>query len=63
MDRKEDVNALETQVSGVEDISTQKGQLQTDHRLEHEMTLREIFTKHKVLVWWIFFWAMGGVGW
>lgn len=63
MDRKEDVDALESRVSGVEDISAPKAAMRDDHKLEHRMTVKEVFTNHPALVWWTFFWAMAAVGW
>ena len=30
---------------------------------EHEITLREVFKKHRLIIWWCFYWAMCAVGW
>lgn len=30
---------------------------------EQELTLREVFKNHKIIVWWCFYWAMCAVGW
>jgi hypothetical protein len=31
--------------------------------LDKQVTVRDVFTKHPQLAWWIFFWAMSAVGW
>lgn len=62
MDEKHD-EALETHVSGVEDVQNAKYALREDNRAEHELTLKQVFKRHPSLVWWTFFWAMAGVGW
>ncbi|KAJ3479082.1 hypothetical protein NLG97_g8412 [Lecanicillium saksenae] len=54
---------LETRVSGVEDVLQTKDALRQDNQVEHELTVKQVLTKHPVLVWWIFYWAMAGVGW
>lgn len=30
---------------------------------EHDLTLREVFKHHKLIIWWCFYWAMCAVGW
>lgn len=30
---------------------------------EHNLTLKTVFTNHKAVVWWCFYWAMCAVGW
>lgn len=30
---------------------------------EHDLTLREVFKNHKLIIWWCFYWAMCAVGW
>lgn len=56
-------DTLEARISGVEDVTHTKEALRDDNKLEHELTVREVLTNHPTLVWWIFFWAMAGVGW
>lgn len=62
MDDKFD-NTLETRVTGVEDVLQAKDALRQDNKAEHELTVKQVFTQHPALVWWIFYWAMAGVGW
>lgn len=62
MDDKFDTR-LEAHVSGVEDVLQAKEALREDNKAEHELTVRQVLKGHPVLVWWIFYWAMAGVGW
>ncbi|KAJ4165098.1 hypothetical protein LMH87_006745 [Akanthomyces muscarius] len=62
MDDKFDAT-LEAHVSGVEDVLHAKEALREDNKAEHELTVKQVLTSHPTLVWWIFYWAMAGVGW
>ena len=35
----------------------------TANEQEKQITVRDVFTKHPRLAWWIFYWAMAAVGW
>lgn len=35
----------------------------TANEKEKQITVRDVFTKHPRLAWWIFYWAMAAVGW
>jgi len=35
----------------------------TANEQEKQTTVRDVFTKHPRLAWWIFYWAMAAVGW
>lgn len=35
----------------------------TANEREKQITVRDVFTKHPRLAWWIFYWAMAAVGW
>lgn len=63
MARKEDEPAHEAEVSGVEDIGKAQNTLAVADQLEHDLTLADVFRRHKMLVWWCFYWAMAAVGW
>jgi hypothetical protein len=58
-DKKEEA-IVAPEVAGIED--PQKD-VQADHNLEHGLALRDVFKKHKPLVWWCFYWAMAAIGW
>jgi hypothetical protein len=30
---------------------------------EHDLTIRDVLSNHRTLVWWCFYWAMCAVGW
>lgn len=34
-----------------------------DLRLERELTVRDVFGRHRALVWWCFYWSMAAVAW
>jgi hypothetical protein len=38
-------------------------QTNTANEREKQITVRDVFTKHPRLAWWIFYWAMAAVGW
>lgn len=57
---KKDDDIPEAQVAGIEDPQKE---VQVDHNLEHELTLRDVFKNHLPLVWWCFYWAMAAIGW
>jgi hypothetical protein len=55
---------LETHISGADDFTNLKDDtIRVDLQNEHELTVKEVFTKHPALVFWAFYWAMAGVGW
>lgn len=58
-DKKDDPLA-EAHVAGIEDPQKE---VQVDHNLEHELTLRDVFKKHPSMIWWCFYWAMAAIGW
>ena len=63
MDEKKD-DAINTSDATTEHASDPKSALEASaNQLEHELTLKEVFKHHKVLVWWCFYWAMAAVGW
>lgn len=35
----------------------------TANEQEKQITVRDVFSKHPCLAWWIFYWAMAAVGW
>lgn len=35
----------------------------TANEQEKQITVKDVFTKHPRLAWWIFHWAMAAVGW
>ena len=37
--------------------------IRADNELEHQLSLKDVFVRHPILVWWSFYWAMAGVGW
>lgn len=54
----------ETHVRGIEDVGDIKNEtLREDNVAEHEMTVKDVFKNHPMVVWWAFYWAMSGVGW
>lgn len=58
----------EKQSSTLEHIETMqtKGVIEdpnTANEQEKQITVRDVFTKHPRLAWWIFYWAMAAVGW
>ena len=58
----------EKQSSTLEHIETMqtKGAIEdpnTANEQEKQITVRDVFTKHPRLAWWIFYWAMAAVGW
>ncbi|KAK8021726.1 general substrate transporter [Apiospora arundinis] len=50
-------------VAGVEQIDSKQDQIAADHKLEHDLTVRDVIRNHPKLVWWCFYWAMASVGW
>ncbi|TQV96367.1 hypothetical protein V2A60_003220 [Cordyceps javanica] len=54
---------LEAHATGVEDVLQMKDALREDNKAEHELTVKQVLKAHPILVWWIFYWAMAGVGW
>jgi hypothetical protein len=34
-----------------------------DNIAEHDLTIRDVFKNHKMLLWWSFYFAMCAVGW
>ncbi len=63
MEAKEESNTLGARVSGVEEVNLKHETVRIDHQLEHELTVKDVFTRHPALVWWAFYWSMAGVGW
>ncbi|POR39121.1 General alpha-glucoside permease [Tolypocladium paradoxum] len=55
---KRDEAAVEAR--GVDDVHEA---IRTDHRLEHELTVTDVFKKHPALAFWCFYWAMAAMGW
>lgn len=49
---KEGTN-LEAQVSGVEDVHPKNETIHVDHQLEHELTVKDVFTRHPAIVFWV----------
>ena len=50
----------EAQVAGIENPHKE---VQVDHALEHDLTLKDVFRQHPKMIWWCFYWAMAAVGW
>lgn len=57
-----DGDKLEATASHLHDVEGD-GPATNNALMEHEPSLREIFKKHKAVVWWCFYWAMAAVGW
>lgn len=60
--------ALEQSVShhdqqAAEQHDTKNGATSSALQQERDLTLQEVFKKHKAVVWWCFYWAMCAVGW
>ncbi|KAH6665860.1 maltose permease [Plectosphaerella plurivora] len=47
----------------VTDNHTKDGVVSSALQQERDLTLQEVFKKHKIVVWWCFYWAMCAVGW
>lgn len=58
-----DAYAVENATSNDVYVSPKHENIVEAARIEHQMTLKDVFTKHPVIVWWAFYWAMAAVGW
>jgi hypothetical protein len=63
-----DMDAKMGQVQEIEARVSGKGEAvcahdQDAHRLQHELSIGDICKRHKLVVWWCFYWAMAAVGW
>lgn len=62
MDAKtSDVQEVEMPMSADDDAARRHDK--RSQRLEQELTVATICTRHKLVVWWCFYWAMAAVGW
>lgn len=63
MATKQEEATFEAHASAVENIHGKHDTVAVDHRAEHELTVKDVFTKHPWVVVWSFYWAMVAVGW
>ncbi|KAH8679306.1 general substrate transporter [Ilyonectria robusta] len=58
-----DGHAIEPRASAAEYIEPKSDTVAADRQAEHDLTMKQVFTRHPALAFWSFYWAMAGVGW
>ncbi|KAK1848679.1 maltose permease [Colletotrichum chrysophilum] len=61
MEKTGPADHLEPSVSHVHD--PKGAAAATTNQQEHDLTVRDVFKNHKIIVWWCFYWAMAAIGW
>ncbi|KAF5510423.1 Major facilitator-type transporter ecdC [Colletotrichum siamense] len=61
MEKTGPADHLEPSVSHVHDPKGNAAA--TTNQQEHDLTVRDVFKNHKIIVWWCFYWAMAAIGW
>ncbi|KAF4980637.1 hypothetical protein FZEAL_3386 [Fusarium zealandicum] len=54
---------LEAKASAAEFANSKTDALNVERQAEHDLTIKQVLTRHPALVWWSFYWAMAAVGW